>query len=166
MCKDSVVQSKNTCFHAEERPRIYQLIGIPILQCGNQNHHQRQILSVLPEISQFWFKMSSSCIWCARPCSPANVENVHNSHSSRDYPCSDHEIVVHADIMNIRNATEQSNKINGCSTVGGINNEGTTHLRKTAMVDSKRLMPVTTKNIGCLEPFSAVMYGMVHSRKT
>ena len=67
--------------------------------------------------------------------------------------------------MNIRNATEQSNKINGCSTADRISSEGTTHLSETAMVDSKRLKPVTIKNIGCLEPFSAVMYDMVHSRK-
>jgi hypothetical protein len=94
------------------------------------------------------------------------VENVHDCHSSRDHPCCDYEIVVHADIMNIRDATEQSNKINGCSTVGGISSEGTTYLSETAMVDSKRLMPITTKNIGCLEPFSAVMYDIVHSGKT
>ena len=65
--------------------------------------------------------------------------------------------------MNIRNATEQSNRINGCSTADRISSEA--HLSKTAMVDSKRLKPVTIKNIGCLEPFSAVMYDMVHSRK-
>ena len=94
------------------------------------------------------------------------MENIHNSHSNRDYPCCDHEIVVDADITNVRNTADQSNKINRCSTVDRISSEGTTHLSKTAMVDSKRLKPVTIKNIGCLEPLSAVMYGMGHNGKT